>query len=60
MKNIYPQWLHSLAFLSLSLTLCGCNFEDDAVMNPSSWAGLLIVAAVIVFFYYIFKMIRRR
>ncbi|MFD2515969.1 hypothetical protein ACFSRY_19005 [Pontibacter locisalis] len=58
MKPLQNSHLYTLTLLSLML--CGCDFDDDAVMSPSSWASIFVVAAVLLFFYYIFKMLRRK
>ncbi|WP_162056269.1 hypothetical protein [Pontibacter pamirensis] len=58
MKNL-PYGERCMLFL-LFLSLSGCDFDDDAVMNPSSWAAIVVAAAMLPFFYYVFKMSRRK
>lgn len=60
MKNRYLKELYSLVFLFFSFLLSSCDFEDDDMMNPSSWAAIFIVAAIVLFFYYLFRMFRKR
>ncbi|RDV16364.1 hypothetical protein DXT99_03955 [Pontibacter diazotrophicus] len=60
MKKKAIKWPPSLIFLFISLLLGGCDFDDDAVMRPSSWAAIFVIAAILLFFYYVFKIYRRK
>ncbi|CAM3634197.1 hypothetical protein POKO110462_13070 [Pontibacter korlensis] len=58
MRKLNFNWLFSLLFLTLSLTLTGCDFVGD-VLEFGFWTALILIAVVVAIGYFILRMFRK-